>query len=128
MHFEACEYWRKFWAPEGLKFPFECEDNEEFCDQYNPMTLPPAYIGLEVWLPWVYISKKEGIHIVHLDGGKVSGLQQKVNGSWKIRVSNQRRGSVADYTVEEFNEYCFLNKEDAEKYIEEKVKEFDHGN
>ena len=73
-------------------------------------------------------SKKEGIHIVYLDEGKVSGLQQKVNGSWKIRVSNQRRGSVADYTVEEFNEYCFLNKEDAEKYIEEKVKEFDRGN
>lgn len=84
----------------------------------------PAYIGLEVWLPWVYISKKENIHIIHLDEGKVSGLQQKVDGSWKIRVSNKRRGSVADYTLEEFTEKVFLNKEDAEKYIEEKVKEF----
>jgi hypothetical protein len=30
---------------------------------------------------------------------------------------------VADYTVEEFHTYCFLNKEDAEKYIEKRVKE-----
>lgn len=88
----------------------------------------PAYVGLEIWIPWVYISKKENINIVHLDEGKVSGLQQKVDGTWKIRVSNKRRGTVADYTIEEFNERCFLIKEDAERYIEEKVKEFDRGN
>ena len=123
VHFEACTDWRKFWAPENLNFPFECKDNEELCDNYNPIILPPAYIGMKVWMPWVYISKKENINIVHLDEGKVSGLQQKVYGSWKIRISNKRRGSVADYTVEEFNKYCFLNKEDAEKYIEDKVKE-----
>ena len=81
----------------------------------------PAYIGLAVWLPWVYISKREGIHIVHLDEGKVSGLQQKVDGSWKIRISNKRRGSVADYTIEEFNEQVFLIKEDAEDYIKNKL-------
>lgn len=124
IHFAACEDWRKLWAPEDLKFPFECDDSENLCDHYNPATLPPAFIGLGVWLPWVYISKKENINIVHLDEGKVSGLQQKVDGSWKIRISNKRRGSVADYTIEEFNKYCFLNKEDAEKYIEEKVAEY----
>ena len=47
--------------------------------------------------------------------GHVSGLQQKANSSWKIRVTSN--GTVADYTVEEFNEHCFLNREDAEKYI-----------
>ena len=86
----------------------------------------PAYIGMKVWMPWVYISKKEGIHVVHLDEGKVSGLQQKVDRSWKIRISNQRRGSVADYTVEEFNKCCFVNKKDAEKFIEDKLKEYEN--
>ena len=84
----------------------------------------PAYVGLEVWLPWVYISKKENINIVHLDEGKVSGLQQKADGSWKIRISNKRRGSVSDYTVEEFNEKVFLIKEDAEKFIEKKIANY----
>lgn len=92
-------------------------------DERNYYDLP-AYVGLEVWLPWVYISQKDNINIVHLDEGKVSGLQQKVDGSWKIRISNRRRGSVADYTIKEFNEMVFLDKEDAEKYIEEKVAKY----
>ena len=127
IHFEACDDWAKNWGLEDLQFPYECEDSEVLCDQYNPTTLPPAYVGLEVWLPWVYISKNEGIHIVHLDEGKVSGLQQKVDGSWKIRISNKRRGTVADYTIEEYNKKVFLIKEDAEKYIAEKVKEYTNG-
>ena len=92
-------------------------------DERNYYDLP-AYVGLEVWLPWVYISQKDNINIVHLDEGKVSGLQQKVDGSWKIRISNKRGGSVADYTIKEFNEMVFLDKEDAEKYIEEKVAKY----
>ena len=128
IHFNACENWRKLWAPEGLSFPFECfewEASENLCDWYNPTTLPPAYVGLEVWLPWVYISKKEGIHIVHLDEGKVSGLQQKVDGSWKIRISNKRRGTVADYTIEEYNKNVFLNKDDAQEYIDREVAKYE---
>lgn len=99
----------------------ECATGFKHKDQYVKL---PAYIGQKVWLPWVYISSKEGINIVHLDEGKVSGLQQKVDGSWKIRISNKRRGSVADYTIEEFNKHCFLNKEDAEKYIKETVANY----
>ena len=92
-------------------------------DERNYYDLP-AYVGLEVWLPWVYISQKDNINIVHLDEGKVSGLQQKVDGSWKIRISNKRRGSVVDYTIKEFNETVFLDKEDAEKFIKEKVANY----
>jgi hypothetical protein len=78
----------------------------------------PAYIGMKVWVPYVWVFKEI---MTDLREGHVSGLQQKADKSWKIRVT--RCGSVADYTVEEFHKYCFLNKEDAEKYIEEKVKE-----
>ena len=82
----------------------------------------PAYIGMKVWMPWVFSWPE--LH-TDLREGHVSGLQQKANGSWKIRCT--RNGTVADYTVEEFNECCFVNKEDAEKYIEEKVKEYRNG-
>lgn len=119
MHFDACEDWAKNWGHEDLQFPFECEDNEVLCGQYNPTTLPPVYIGMKVWVPCVYMFKDV---VTDLREGHVSGLQQKADKSWKIRVT--RNGSVADYTVEEFNKQCFLNKEDAVKYIEEKVKEY----
>lgn len=118
IHFNACEDWRKLWTPEDLSFPFECDDTEDLCDWYNPQTLPPAYIGMRVWVPYVWTFKEV---MTDLREGHVSGLQQKADKSWKIRVT--RGGSVADYTVEEFHKYCFRNKEDAEKYIEEKVKE-----
>ena len=94
------------------------------CDYYKDERMYqelPAYIGMKVWMPWVFSWPE--LH-TDLREGHVSGLQQKANGSWKIRCT--RKGTVADYTVEEFNKYCFLNKEDAEKYIEDKVKELTH--
>ena len=119
IHFKACEDWAYNFGNRHDSFPFECEDSEKLCDQYNPTTLPPAYIGMKVWIPDVWYFTEV---MTDLREGHVSGLQQKANGSWKIRVT--RNSTVADYTVEEFNKYCFLNKEDAEKYIEEKVKEY----
>ena len=123
IHFDACEDWAYNFGTRHDSFPFECEDTENLCDQYNPMILPPAYIGMKVWMPWVFNWPE--LH-TDLREGHVSGLQQKANGSWKIRCT--RNGTVADYTVEEFNECCFINKEDAEKYIEDKVKEYSNGN
>ena len=119
IHFKACEDWAYNFGNNHNSFPFECEDNENLCDQYNPTILPPAYIGMKVWVPHVWYFTEV---MTDLREGHVSGLQQKANGSWKIRVT--RNSTVADYTIEEFNKYCFLNKEDAEKYIENKVKEY----
>ena len=99
-------------------------DNEP-CDWFDDRSYYaklPAYIGMKVWIPHVWSFKEVR---TDLREGHVSGLQQKANGSWKIRVT--RNSTVADYTIEEFNKYCFLNKEDAEKYIEEKVKEYSNG-
>ena len=80
----------------------------------------PAYIGMKVWVPHVWYFTEV---MTDLKEGHVSGLQQKANGSWKIRIT--RNGTVSDYTVEDFNKYCFLNKEDAEKYIEEQVASYE---
>lgn len=80
----------------------------------------PAYIGMKVWIPWVYRLPMNEVHS-ELKEGRVSGLQQKADGSWKIRCT--RNGSVSDYTLEEFNKCCFLSKEDAETRMEEKVRE-----
>ena len=124
IHFEACDDWAKNWGLEDLQFPYECEDSELLCDQYNPTTLPPAYIGMKVWVPHVF-KRYDGEIVSDLGHGYVSGLQQKVDKSWKIRCT--RDGSVSDYTVEEFNKKVFLIKEDAEKYIAEKVKEYING-
>ena len=123
IHFNACEDWVRSRGAESLGFPWKYSDDTNLCDNYNSQTLPPAYIGMKVWVPYVWMSKEV---ITDLREGYVSGLQQKANKSWKIRVS--RGGSVAEYTVEEFHKCCFLTKEDAEKYIEEKVKKYINGN
>jgi hypothetical protein len=99
--------------------------NNEPCDWFDNKVYYaklPAYIGLVVWIPHVYITNE--VHIVELTEGRVSGLQQKVDGSWKIRISNKRNGSVSDWTVEEFNEKIFLTKEAAEEYINEKTAKY----
>ena len=93
------------------------------CDQFddrNYYAKLPAYIGMKIWIPWVY-PLKEG-YLAELREGKVSGLQQKVDGSWKIRCS--RDGSVSDYAVDEFNERVFLTEEAAKEYINNKIAEY----
>ncbi len=72
----------------------------------------PAYIGLKVWSVFRWYNREPEI-----TEGKVSSLQQKADGSWKIRVSH--RGYVSDYTVEEFKKYMFLTYEAAEKSVKE---------
>ena len=94
--------------------------NNELCEWFDDKlyyTKLPAYIGMKVWIPWVCINKV--VNIVKIKEGKVSGLQQKADGSWKIRCS--RDGGVADYTVAEFKEQVFLTEEAAKAYIEKEV-------
>jgi hypothetical protein len=72
----------------------------------------PAYIGQQVWIAgaWWHYS---GAVKSEVKEGKVSMIQQKADGSWKIRVSVA--GSVLDYTTEEFNKRVFLTEEAAEE-------------
>ena len=70
----------------------------------------PAHIGMKVWSIFHWQNRAPEI-----EEGKVSGLQQKADKSWKIRVS--QRGHVSDYTIEEFNKYIFTTIEAAEEIV-----------
>lgn len=88
----------------------ECSTGFKHKDQYVKL---PAFIGQRVWLPFVYCN-----NTVEILEGKVSGLQQKVDGSWKIRIS--RRGCVADYTIDAFNLYTYSSEEAALAFVQER--------
>lgn len=55
-----------------------------------------------------------------LEDIKVSGLQLKVDGTWKIRISYRHeynsnsckssRRSVSDYTIDQFNRYFYIKE------------------
>lgn len=79
----------------------------------------PVYIGQQVWVPhaWYNPTKKEIIS--EIQEGKISMLQQKVDKSWKFRVSTRY---VSDYTLEEINECIFFTEEAAEKALVEHIK------
>lgn len=87
----------------------ECSTGFKNKHQYVKL---PAYIGQQVWRAgaWWHYS---GTVKSEVKEGKVSMIQQKADGSWKIRVS--AASSVSDYTIEEFNQRVFLTEEAAEE-------------
>lgn len=104
IHYERCDT-----IFDGL---LSNRDNKP-CGQFDNRayyTKLPAYIGQPVWRPCVHYYRE--LYSV-VESGKVSMLQQKVDGSWKIRVSIN--GSVTDYTVADFGKYIFTSKEAAEE-------------
>lgn len=98
----------------------ECSTGFKHRDQYVKL---PAYIGQRVWVPYVYwMSSSKAVYSAVREG-KVSSLQQKVDKSWKIRVSIN--SSVSDYTVDEFNKYVFLSETEAEVERKKQAKELE---
>ena len=102
----------------------ECSTGFKHKDQYVKL---PAYIGQQVWVPYVYWKFNSKEVYSEVKEGKVSGLQQKVDKSWKIRISVD--GYVSDYTVDEFNRRVFLNEKDADTERRTQVLELEkeHG-
>ena len=43
-HYKACRDWRHTWAPEDLKFPYECADNETICEE-ECFSIPIKYVS-----------------------------------------------------------------------------------
>lgn len=86
-----------------------------FLDKKQYIKLP-AYVGQQVWLVYTWFDGR-----VEIKEGKVSMLQQKVDKTWKIRISCN--GSVSDYTVEDFGNYVFLTREAAEAHASQKENE-----
>lgn len=106
----------------------ECDYGFKHKNQYVKL---PAYLGQIVYAADVHIDCRNEIHSA-VDEGKVSMLQQKVDGSWKIRISWYKRiqGSQdyytshnADYTVKEFSTF-YATKEAAEIKREEVVNKY----
>ena len=98
----------------------ECSTGFKHRDQYVKL---PAYIGQRVWVPYVYWMSSSNVVYSAVREGKVSSLQQKVDRSWKIRVSIN--SSVSDYTVDEFNKYVFLSETGAEIERKKQAKELE---
>ncbi len=101
----------------------ECSHEFKHKDQYVKM---PAYVDQPVWSirtlqKYIHEAKTWETLGYEIEEGKVSMLQQKVDKSWKIRVT--RRGSVCDYTLEEFNKYLFNTEAEAIKERDRRIKE-----
>jgi hypothetical protein len=112
--YEACSYH----IDEETDFTVnECSTGFKNKNEYVRL---PAYVGQTVWVPYVYYYKELYSKV---EEGKVSMLQLKADGSWKIRIS--KNGSVSDYTVEDFNKHVFLTKEAAETERKRLIKEFE---
>ena len=126
IHYEVC----RFHIDEETSLTVnECDYGFKHKNQYVKL---PAYLGQIVYAADVYIDCRNKIHSA-VDEGKVSMLQQKVDGSWKIRISWYKRiqGSQdyyishsADYTVKEFSTWLYTTKEAAELKREEIVNKY----
>ena len=112
MHYKVCTT--------SLDAP-ECDFKHK--DQYVFM---PAYVGQEIWKVYPnrkynYETKTFTVVGYELEYGRVSMLQQKADKSWKIRITI--KGSVGDYTIDEFNKYTYLTEEAAKAELERLKKE-----
>ena len=84
----------------------ECSTGFLNKDEYIKL---PVYVGQPVWFVrhWFFTNQ------VEIKEGKVSMLQQKVDKSWKFRVSEG--GSVSDFTLNDIGMSVFLTLAEAEK-------------
>ncbi len=115
IHYNVCQY---HITEETTLTVNECS-HFKHKDQYVKL---PAYIGQQVWLAYAWYMYNGTIKS-EVREGKVSMIQQKVDGSWKLRVSVA--SSVSDYTIEEINQRIFLTEEGAEEdriRLVEKIK------
>lgn len=92
----------------------ECSTGFMSKDQYVKL---PAFVGQQVWhirtlQKYNHDDRTWKTLGYEIEDGRVSMLQQKVDKSWKIRVTIG--SSVSDYTLEDFSKYLFTNLEDAE--------------
>ena len=113
IHYERCDN-----IFDGLLSNRDNKPCDWFDDQACYIKLP-AYIGMEVWIPDVWCSYNTKSLRAELIAGKVSMLQQKVDKSWKIRVS--RNHAVYDYNLDDFSTRVFLTRDAAEEKLEELI-------
>lgn len=96
----------------------ECSTEFKHKDQYVKL---PAYIGQKVWVPTAYVVGHSKEIYSGVREGKVSGLQQKADKSWKVRITVN--SSVSDYTADEYGKSIFLTEAEADQERRRRVKE-----
>jgi hypothetical protein len=87
----------------------------------------PAFVGQPVWsISTLHKYEDRQFKTVGFEvkEGKVSMLQQKVDKSWKIRITI--KSSVCDYTLDEFNEYIFTSEAEAIKECNRRIQELEN--
>ena len=58
----------------------------------------------------------------HIDECRVSGLTQKADGSWKIRLTNLRYKGVFEITIADIGKNVFWTKKEAEEALNDRVE------
>lgn len=108
LHCEVCDFWEKE--------TYNAEPAEwdgSICKYFlnkGRMAEVPCIIGQPMWklCTW-YHAPAEILE------SRVSMIQQKVNGSWKVRISN--RYGTDDIKAEDIGNYVFFTKEEAEEAL-----------
>ena len=119
IHYDVCDYHIDEETTELTVN--ECSHGFKHRDQYIEL---PVYVGQPVWRlisRYNWTSGEPRIIGYDIEECKVSMLQQKVDKSWKFRIS--RNGSVGDYKLEDLNNCIYTNPKDAEAERIRRIKE-----
>ena len=114
IHYNVCEYH----IDEETKMTVEeCTHGFKHKDQF---VMLPAYVGQELFIvhtlyDFDYEARTFITRGYKIEEGKVSMLQQKVNKTWKVRITTN--GSVCDYELCDFGVHVFSTKQAAKDRI-----------
>lgn len=107
IHYDICQY---HIDEETTMTVNECSHGFKHKDQYIQL---PVFVGQDIWeVHQGYYNKQ-----VTVTKGKIAMIQQKVDKSWKFRVSHT--GSVYDCTLDKIGDYIFLDEASATAKAEE---------
>lgn len=121
IHYDVCGYHIDEETPELTVN--ECPHGFKHKDQYVKL---PVYVGQPVWYINSisnYVNNQFKIVDFVVKEGKVSMLQQKVDKSWKFRVSHS--SYVSDYKIEDLSTCIYTSPEEAEAEVLRRKKELE---
>lgn len=107
IHYDVCNY---HIDEETSMTVNECPHEFKHREQYVKL---PVFVGQDIWEVYQSSYNKQ----VTVTKGKVAMIQQKVDKSWKFRVS--RTGSVYDCQLHAIGDYIFLDEHSATAKAEE---------
>lgn len=116
VHYDVCK--TRDGQTEFYGLDVDCNNVEELCEHFKPKSRYvelPCEVGQKIWFVQSTNWQQTEWEVAE---GKVSMLQQKVDKSWKVRISHN--SSVWDITVDKIGTEYFLTREEAEKALKER--------